>query len=73
MHMVAHDDITVEMVMAQGVISILNSSDDHVRNLRLAKIQRAGTSVVENAIHSQKGFSGGSGRWEAAACRKAIV
>ena len=73
MNVVAHNDIRVEMVMAKGAISIFNSFDYHVGDLRLAKIKWACPSVVENAIHSQELLSGGSRRREHASCRKAIV
>src|ERR1017187_1846873 len=73
MHVVPHDGIAVEIVMAKKLCAIVNGFDDHARDLRLTKVQRAGTGVIENAIHRQKGFSRGSRRWEAAAWRKAIV
>ena len=73
MHMVPHDDIGVEIVMLKRVLSIVDCIDDHARDLRLAKVQRAGTGVGENAIHGEEGLSGGSRHREVAACREAIV
>ena len=72
-HVITHDDITVEIVMAKVALVIVNSVHYHSCNLRLAKVQRASTGVVEKAIHCQEGLTGCSRRRKAAAGREAIV
>jgi hypothetical protein len=72
-NVVAHDDITVEMVVFQMLVSIVNGLHDHIRDLRPAKMERASGCVVEKAVHRKERLSGGACSGEAAIHRKAAM
>ncbi len=71
-HMVRHDDVAVQMEVSESAFLVLDGFDDHARNFRLAKVQRACSSGIEKTIHCPEGLSGGSrcrktaAGWEAA-------
>ena len=73
MDMVPQDDILVEIIVFQALISIVNRFHHHIRDFREAKVLWAGTSVVENAIHRKERLSGGGGRRKTAIRRKATL
>jgi hypothetical protein len=72
-HMIRHDGVRVKLVVLQMPLPIPNRLHHHIRDLRLPKIQRSGTSVVEQAVHGHEGLSCGSSRRESAVCGKATV
>ena len=70
MYMVRHHDITVKIIMSD-IFSIPKGFDHHASDARLAKVERAGARVIQNAIHRKKGLSGTRRRGEAAIRREA--
>jgi hypothetical protein len=57
MDMVRHDDVAMQIEVTKSVFSIPNRFYDHARNLRPAKVQRSGSSVVENPVHDKEGLA----------------
>jgi hypothetical protein len=73
MDVVHHHHIIVETIMAQSALLIVNSLDNHGSDRGLAKIKRPCASVIEKAIHCEKGFTRGSSWWKVAASGKTTV
>ena len=72
-HMVRHNDIRVDLVVFQGLVSIMDRVHHHVRDLRPSKVQRSCASVVEHAVHGKEHLPRGGRFGEAAACGEAAV
>ena len=73
MDMISHDHVAMEGVVREVVLSIKDGLNDHFRDLRLAKMQRACASIVEKAVHNYKSSTVSSGGWEHASRWKAAV
>jgi hypothetical protein len=73
MNVVGHDDVRMELVVFQTVLSVSDRVHYHVRDQRLSKIQRAVACSVQKAIHRHKGLSGGRCCGETATRRNAAV
>ena len=73
MNVVWHHNIGMELVVPEMPISIVHGVYHHTCDLAPPKEERAGESVVENAVHGEEGSSGGGHRGEAAIRRQAAM
>ena len=73
MDVITHDNIAMDDIVREVVLSITNGLHNHFRDLGLPKIQRSCASVVEKAVHDNEGLSGCRGGSEDTTRRKTVV
>ena len=72
MDVVGHHNESVELVSFESILAILQSMDHQLRDLRPAKVERAGSGMIEQSVHRHKGLARGEPlRWEHAVGREA--
>lgn len=74
MHVIRHDDKSVQMVALEAHGSVTDSFNNHLCCFRLIKKERSAFRVIEQAIHRDKRMPGGQvGVWELPASWQASI
>jgi hypothetical protein len=73
MDMVRHNDIRMDLEMLQLLLPVMYCIHHQLRDIRAAKVKRAGAGVIEKAIHHNEGSSRGDRGRKAPIGRKTAV
>jgi len=67
MNVIRHDDKGVEIVVSRDPIPVVDGFENLCGDFRAAEVQRSGTGIVQQTVHSEKCLSGSRRRRKGAA------
>jgi len=56
MYMVGHDDVVMELIIAEYALVIVQRLNKHSCDFNLAKVKRTGRRMAQDPVHVQKGL-----------------